>query len=109
MACESCKDLNLIGHEEGFILELTDMRKACKYCSLLLSLVQYFAPEAYDNEIKGTLRIDRQDYIATNVEIISATDDYGDSNTLANLWVYQRSGTHLYSCFLAIHQPRSLF
>ena len=93
MPCESCKNLDLRGHEEGFILKLADIQETCKYCSLLLSLVQHFAPNADRDKAKGMLRIDLQHCTATNVEIMSATDDYGSSDTLATLWVYRRLGT----------------
>jgi hypothetical protein len=93
MPCESCKNLDLRGQEEGFILKLADIQETCKYCSLLLSLVQHFAPNADHDKTKGMLRIDLQHCTATNVEIMSATDDYGSSDTLATLWVYRRLGT----------------
>jgi hypothetical protein len=89
MPCESCKNLDLRGHEEGFILKLADIQETCKYCSLLLSLVQHFAPNADHDKTKGMLRIDLRDCAATNVEIMSAFDDYGSLVTVANLWVYR--------------------
>jgi len=92
MPCESCKNLDLRGIEEGFILKLADIQETCKYCSLLLSLVQHFAPNADHDKTKGMLRIDLHDCAATNVEIMSAADDYGSSATLANLWVYRMLG-----------------
>lgn len=94
MPCEFCKNLDLRGHEEGFILKLADIQETCKYCSLLLSLVQHFAPNADHDKKKGMLRIDLQNCTATNVEIMSASDDYGFLDTLATLWVYRRLGTY---------------
>ncbi|KAF8847169.1 HET-domain-containing protein [Acephala macrosclerotiorum] len=90
MPCKTCKNLDLRGYKEGFILKLADIQETCKYCSLLLSLVQHFAPNADHDKTKGMLRIDLQHCAATNVEIISATDDYGSWDTLASLWVYRR-------------------
>jgi hypothetical protein len=93
MLCKACKNLDLRGHEEGFMLELADIQETCKYCSLLLSLVQHFAPSADYDKTKGMLCIDLQHCAAMNVEIISAIDDYGSSDTVANLWVYRRLST----------------
>ncbi|KAH6664626.1 heterokaryon incompatibility protein-domain-containing protein [Halenospora varia] len=93
--CQSCNNLDMRGHEEGFILKLANIQETCKYCSLLLSLVHHFAPSADNEETKGMLRIDLQHCTATNVEIMSATDDHGSSNTLATLWVYRRLDTQI--------------
>ena len=92
MPCEFCKNLDLRGHEKDLVLKLADIQETCKYCSLLLSLVQHFAPNANHDKTKGMLRIDPQYCSATNVEIMAATDTSGVWDTLATIWVYRTLG-----------------
>jgi len=93
MSCKFCNSLDPRGSEEGFLVNISDLKESCRYCSLLRSLARHFAPYQEDGLLKPFLRIDLQEGNVVNVEL--AVEDLangpGSLKTLANFFVYNPS------------------
>ncbi|KAH6703295.1 heterokaryon incompatibility protein-domain-containing protein [Leptodontidium sp. MPI-SDFR-AT-0119] len=93
MICPECHDLNLQGREEGFIVRVSKFQPGCKFCALLLSLVEHFAPLVTHGDLEPKLRIDQmmQDCAAVNIEIMvnDLAQGLGSVVTAASVWLYR--------------------
>lgn len=103
MICPECHDLNLQGREEGFIVRVSKFQPGCKFCALLLSLVEHFAPLVTHGDLEPKLRIDQmmQDCAAVNIEIMvnDLAQGLGSVVTAASVWLYRTTGRRLTSLY----------
>ncbi|KAH7371835.1 heterokaryon incompatibility protein-domain-containing protein [Cadophora sp. MPI-SDFR-AT-0126] len=93
MSCRKCHDLNLTGREDGFIVRISDFQSSCRFCILLLSLVQDFAPGVRDSSLEAKVRLDLllQECPAVNIEVFvnDLAQGPGSFVTAASFWVYR--------------------
>lgn len=69
MPCEFCNDFHTRSHNGGLLVDFSNLRQNCKFCSLLRKLVDHFAPSIENDYLKPFLRIDQQDDGVVDVEV----------------------------------------